>query len=71
MSIRHFYLHLGIVFLIIFGLVKAGGITDVLRVSNNSGRLSVFNMSLDPTERATFWSSFLPFFVSKYLNKNE
>ena len=65
------FFFLGIIFVMIYGLIKAGGVAEVFRVSNNGDRLSVFNMSFDPTIRTTFWGAFLPFFVSKCLNQQK
>ena len=57
--------YLGVLFVMVMGVIKAGGLFQVFHTSSDGGRLSLFNMDFDPTERTTLWSTFLPVFTSK------
>ncbi|KAF5280592.1 hypothetical protein FQR65_LT00345 [Abscondita terminalis] len=45
---------LGVV--LIMGTISVGGISNILKKSNEGHRLELFNMDLNPTTRCTFWT---------------
>jgi Na+/proline symporter len=38
------------------GIAEAGGVAEIIKVSDRDGRINFFNFSIDPTTRQTFWS---------------
>ncbi|XP_062598235.1 sodium-coupled monocarboxylate transporter 1-like [Saccostrea cucullata] len=47
---------MGIFAILIKGTMVAGGVSNVIEINKNTGRLDMFNFDPDPTVRHTFWS---------------
>ncbi|KAG8325413.1 hypothetical protein J6590_067862 [Homalodisca vitripennis] len=45
-----------IIFILVLGLLKIGGISEMIRINEESHRLELFNMDPSPFRRNTFWT---------------
>ncbi|XP_028033040.1 sodium-coupled monocarboxylate transporter 1-like isoform X1 [Bombyx mandarina] len=50
-------MYFGVVFVLVYGTWRLGGIGNVIDLNKKGDRLEFFNMDLDPTIRHTFWST--------------
>ena len=50
-----FFMFLAIIILIILATAEAGGVSAVLDINYQDGRIQLFNFALDPRERHTLW----------------
>jgi Na+/proline symporter len=48
-----------ITMLLVKGIYEAGGVTNIINVTEKNGRLNMFNFDFDLTTRQTFWNMFV------------
>ncbi|KAJ0183865.1 hypothetical protein K1T71_000288 [Dendrolimus kikuchii] len=50
-------MYFGVIFVLVYGTWRLGGVNVVLDINKRGDRLEFFNMDVDPTIRHTFWST--------------
>ncbi|KAG7313328.1 hypothetical protein JYU34_000439 [Plutella xylostella] len=50
-------MYFGVIFVLVYGTWKIGGVAKVIELNEKGDRLEFFNMNPDPTIRHTFWST--------------
>ncbi|CAK1555004.1 unnamed protein product [Leptosia nina] len=56
-TLQTILMYFGVVFVLVYGTCRLGGVGEVLRINEEGDRLDFFNMDPDPTIRHTFWTT--------------
>ncbi|XP_038220122.1 putative sodium-dependent multivitamin transporter isoform X3 [Zerene cesonia] len=67
--LQSFLMFAAVFSIVIFAMIKVGGLENIFIIAKEGGRLDFSNVSLDPTERHTWWSLIIGGFIT-YLSLN-
>ncbi|XP_038216722.1 sodium-coupled monocarboxylate transporter 2-like isoform X2 [Zerene cesonia] len=56
-TLQTILMYFGVIFVLVYGTCRLGGINEVFRINQEGDRLDFFNMDPDPTIRHTFWTT--------------
>ncbi|CAH4038340.1 unnamed protein product [Pieris brassicae] len=56
-TLQTILMYFGVIFIVIYGTWRIGGVGEVMRINEEGDRLEFFNMDPDPTIRHTFWTT--------------
>uniref|UniRef100_T1IET1 Uncharacterized protein n=1 Tax=Rhodnius prolixus TaxID=13249 RepID=T1IET1_RHOPR len=55
-ALQSIFIAAAMITVLILGIVRAGGISNIMATAGNGERLEFFNFDVDPTRRNTFWT---------------
>ncbi|CAG4915433.1 unnamed protein product [Colias eurytheme] len=67
--LQSFLMFAAVFSIVIFAMIKVGGLGNIFLIAKEGGRLDFSNISVDPTERHTWWSLIIGGFIT-YLSLN-
>ncbi|OWR53185.1 putative igf2 mRNA binding protein [Danaus plexippus plexippus] len=56
-ALQTILMYFGVVFVLVYGTWRLGGVSEVIRINKEGDRLDFFIMDMDPTIRHTFWTT--------------
>ncbi|XP_022118462.1 sodium-coupled monocarboxylate transporter 1-like [Pieris rapae] len=56
-TLQTILMYFGVIFIVVYGTWRLGGVGEVMRINEEGDRLEFFNMDPNPTIRHTFWTT--------------